>query len=223
MILILLKLIGMDSENKMFPKKTFLFVFFVAIIFMLSSCDILSYSESKQDFLNLTGTYTVIPNDSIVTIPQLRILDTALYKSFDEVLYLTSVYLTHAKNGEKTWYEVKLKTNQDTIIIDIYAHQYRVEDRVREGKYTGVFQYKENKFLIKTDSIAGCRLISYADDSLTFNSAYRGTVVYNILDRNYNYPEFIFAKYAYHNGKTETIRIEINNYIYSNGCFYKKK
>ena len=153
MILILLKLIGMDSENKMFSKKTFLFVFFVAIIFMLSSCDILSYSESKQEFLNLTGTYTVIPNDSIVTIPQLRILDTALYKSFDEVLYLTSVYLTHAKNGEKTWYEVKLKTNQDTIIIDIYAHQYRVEDRAREGKYTGVFQYKENKFLIKIEEL----------------------------------------------------------------------
>lgn len=212
----------MDSENNMFFRKFFCFTFFITFFFAMSSCDILSHSESERNILNLTGTYTVIPNDSIVTIPLLRILDTVLYKSFDEVLYFNSVYLTHAKQGEKSWYEVTLTTVLDTINIDIFVHQYRVEDRVREGKFNGVFQYKENMFLIKTDSIAGSRLISYVDDSLTFNSAYCGTTVYYVLDRDYNYPEFIFAKYAYYNGKIETTRIEINNYLYDNGYFYKK-
>ena len=210
----------MEAKNNLLYKKSHIVWLFVTIVLVLNSCDILTYADTFKEELTITKKYSSIPNDSVVTFPLLTINDSNYYKSFDDVIRLNATYLTHSKHGEKSWYEVNFKIQYDTTCIDIYTHQYCVEDRAKIGKFRGVILYEGNLFLIRTDSNI-MNLIKQTNDSLTFNSAYNGVRIFYILEENQNRPEYIYAKYLYVNGDLQKERIEINNFILQNGVFIK--
>lgn len=158
----------------------------------------------------------------MVTCPIIKLKDTMLYKSFDDILNLNSTYLTHAKYGYRTWFEVNITTTLDTTNINIYARQYTNYNRIEPGQYDGVVQYKDYLFLTRFDSASNSYIERCINDSITFNKAYQGIVVYFIVDYNYNFPEYAYVQYVYHNGLFEIKRIEINNLLLENGLFREK-
>lgn len=209
----------METENNFIVKRLVFYSVFVSFVLIMSSCDILMFSESERHPIIINSTSIEIPNDSMVTLPIVKTNDSILLKSFDEVIFLNSVYLTHAKQGERTWYEANFSIVLDTINISIYAHQYEVADRVKPGQYKGVVPYNDNLFLIKIDSTSYREILEQTNDSITFNSIYKGVQVFFMIDENYNYPEYIKAKYTYHNKTLIKKRIEINNYLFEDGRF----
>ncbi len=210
-----------QNYNRFFNPKS-LYSLFLIVSFALCSCGAFENTTSVKLPMLITGTYTVIPNDSMVSFPKMVITDTILNKAFDSILQLDSIYLTHSKNGEKSWYEVNITAPLDTIIIILYAHQYTYSNRPLEKLFDGVVLHKGNYFLIRGDSVICDKLMHRSRDSLKFNSISKNTTTYYILDPDYNFPEFASIKYYYYNGYLNKQKTEINNYILEDGYLHRK-
>lgn len=218
----LVKSIGMEQKNnKPFNYKS-LYLIFLIVSFALWSCNVLDNTTPVNLPLRIKGTYTAIPKDSMVSFPRMVITDTVLNNAFDAILYLDSIYLTHSKKGEKSWYEVNITAPYDTIIINLYAHQYAVYERPLEKQFDGVILYRDNFFLIRGDSAICDKVMHRSCDSLEFNSISTNTTIYYILDTDYNYPEYATIKYYYYNGYLQKQKVEVNNYILENGYLHRK-
>lgn len=211
----------MEQENK---KQIGIIIqgsIFAAISCLLCSCSILSsYSNyaGKEGPLVLTETYRTIPNDSMVSLPQMTIKDTILYEIFEDIMYLDSTYLSPLKFGEKSWYEAIIKEYCDTIFIELRSHQYEYYERPRNNLFDGVIFYKENYFLIRKGS-SFCDLITnQLCDTLEFNSISNNSTVYYIFDKDYNFPEYAIIKYCYYKGCLRVQNIEVNKIVLNSEC-----
>ena len=199
---------------------------FTGLSFAFSSCVLLWYKETTQvspESIACTERFDQIPDDSTVTCHKIALMDTVLYKSFDDIIYLNSTYLTHAKHGSRTWFEVDITTSFDTTNIEIYARQYTLYKPIEPSQYDGVVLYKDHLFLTRFDSTSSSCIKRCIDDSITFNRLYQGMDIYLILDYDYNLPEYAYAQYVCHNGHVERKCAEINNLLFENGFFKEKE
>lgn len=213
-------------SSTMIFRRLFVAFTFTGLSFVFCSCVVLRHQEETQVFpKSFIGTqrYEQILDDSMVTCPKIALMDTVLYKSFDDVIYLSSTYLTHAKHGSRTWFEVDITTSFDTTNIKIYARQYTLYNPIEPSQYEGVVLYKEHLFLTRCDSANSSCIERCINDSITFNRLYQGMVVYFIPDYDYNLPEYAYAQYVCLSGRVERKRVEINNLLFENGFFKKKE
>ena len=211
--------------NTSFLRRLFVVSTLIELTFIFISCELLWYPEKVQvspESIIHTQRYEQIPPDSTVTCPIITLIDTVLYKSFDDIIYLNSTYLTHVKHGSRTWFEVNIRTSSDTTSIEIYARQYTLYNPIEPNQYDGVVLYKDHLFLTRFDSTSSSCIERYIDDSITFNILYQGMVIYFIQDHNYNLPEYAYAQYVCHDGGIERKRVEINNLLFENGFFREK-
>lgn len=229
MILHLTKSNGMEQEyviSTLFFRRLFVVFTFTGLYFFFSSCELLWYQEKTQVYpesFACTQRFEIIPDDSTVTCSKIALMDTVLYKSFDDIIYLNSTYLTHAKRGLRTWFEVDITTSFDTTNIEIFARQYTLYNPIEPSQYDGVVLYKDHLFLTRFDSTSSSCIKRCINDSITFNRFYQGMDIYFILNYEYNLPEYAYAQYVCHNGLVERKRAEINNFLFENGFFKEKE
>lgn len=216
----------MEKEDKKRAGKIIKGSIFAIIGCVLCSCSALTYSGyDDHDWpwpITLYETYTKVGADTIVPLPQLIVKDTVLHKTFDDIMYLDSIYLSYSKFGEKSWYEVNMNEHSDTIFIEVRAHQYDAYWRPSKGKFDGMVVYRENYFLIRGDSASCNMTTSQSGDTLEFIFHGIGVKIYYILDRDYNFPEYAVIKYHYHKGCLQKHYVEINHAVLENGYFRKK-
>lgn len=216
MILMQIKLIGMELNDKYKTSKTSLLIY-LSLCGVLSSCSVLFptyYHEEKSYERNISGKgkLTSIPNDSIVCLPVFILKDTLMLEPFDEIIDLSNM-LTHSLHGAETWYEISPSISGDSIFIDFIAHQFEVEERITPKEYEGVILYMNALFAVKKTNESLSTFFEKTKFTHCFNSIYNGTEIYFFAHDHYIEPEYAKVRCRMFNGKMDIVQCQLNNKI----------
>lgn len=213
----------MEQEGDKIKRIKSVFLIVSLQLLLLNSCYFVSEVPYTPQNIILTEKYYVGQGDSIISLPVVVFLDSNLIIPLDEIIQLNANYSLHSRKGEKTWYELYLSTNGDTLLLDLYSHQYEHSiNKISADDFLGVIPYRNDMFLVCSDSDRWMKYLFPTNDTLTFNSTYNGTTIYYLQDENNN-PEYTMIRYKYFDNHLKNYYIEINGCRLENGIMQNSK
>lgn len=213
----------MEQEGDKTNRNKFVFLIVSLQLLLLNSCCFVSEVPFEPTTIISTEKYYVIQGDSIIRLPIVVFLDSNLSIPLDEIIQLNTNYSLHYRKGEKTWYEFYMSTNDDTLLLELYSHQYENSiNKISADDFLGVIPYRNNIFLVCSDSDPWMKYLFPTNDTLMFNSTYNGTTIYYLQDENNN-PEYTMVRYKYFDNYLKKHFTEINGYILENGIMQNSK